>query len=124
MVNAAMGCELPLSSERAVVAIKSISRWEFNQFLPKHFFVESVLGEQVAWWANETGGIIGAIARKAREPAWSFILLKRGSDGQFRACKLRSGIRNRVVASAQLLHAMEMIQQSALHGAASTRMER
>jgi hypothetical protein len=122
MLDREIGSELPLSSEKAVVAIKSISRWEFNWFLPEHSFVESMLGEQVAWWADEGGCIIGTITKNVRKPAWSFIVLKRDTDGQLRACNLRTRIRSRLAASTQLLRLMETIQQSGRRVLASGRM--
>jgi hypothetical protein len=102
----AIGCELPLGLGKVAVAIKSISRWEFNQLLPEHIFLESVVGTQVAWWADEDGNIIGATARGATEPCWRYIILERNGVGGFRVCNLQSGIKSRLVASVQLLRAM------------------
>ena len=103
----AIGCELPLGLRKAVVAIKSISRWEFNQLLPEHIFLEGVVGTQVAWWADEDGGIIGATAQGATEPCWRYIILERNGVRGFRVCSLQSGIKSRLMASVQLLRAME-----------------
>ena len=97
---------------KAVMTIKSISRCEFNLFLPKHFFLESIVGEEVAWWADEARGIIGTIARGVAEPSWRYIVLERDADGDFRVCILKAGIRTRLMASVQLLHAMEVVQES------------
>lgn len=110
--EAAIECELPPCLRKAVVTIKSISRWEFNEFLPKHFFLEIVVGEQVAWWADEAGDIIGTIARGAMEPGWRYSVLERDADGDFRVCTLQSGIKSRLAASVHLLRAMKAAQKS------------
>lgn len=100
---------------KALVTIKRISRWEFNLFLPKHFFLESIVGEEVAWWADDARSIIGTIARGAAEPSWRYILLERNGDGDFRVCILKAGIKTRLAASVQLLHAMEAVRKSRHH---------
>ena len=111
MQEGAIGCELPLGLGNVAVAIKSISRWEFNQFLPEHIFLESVVGTQVAWWADKEESIIGATAQGATEPCWRYIILERNGAGGFRVCSLQSGIKSRLVASVQLLRAMESIRK-------------
>jgi hypothetical protein len=105
------------------MAIKRISRWQFNQFVPKNFFLESVVGDQVAWWADEPESIIGTIARGVTESCWRYIVLEQDADGGFRVCNMQSGIRSRLAASAQLVRAMEAIQESKQNRLPSGRLE-
>jgi hypothetical protein len=107
-----IGFELPLCLQKTVVAIKSISRWEFNQVLPDHIFLESLVGTPVAWWADEARSIIGATAQGAMEPSWRYIILERNGHEHFRVCNLQSGIKSRLMASMQLLRAMETLRKS------------
>jgi hypothetical protein len=92
--------------------IKSISRWEFNRFVPRNFLLESFVGDQVGWWADETRSIIGTIARATMEPKWRCVLMAQDADGDFRVYDLQWEIKSRLAASVHLFRAMEAAQKS------------
>jgi hypothetical protein len=92
--------------------IKSISRWEFNQFVPRNFLLESFVGTQAGWWTNETRSIIGTIARATTEPKWRCVLMVQDADGDFQVCDLQWEIKSRLAASVHLFRAMEAAQKS------------
>jgi hypothetical protein len=89
------------------VAIRNISRVEFNQFLPERMLLVCVYGEQFAWWADHAGSVIGTIAGGTGEGGWRCITLQRGADGGFRVRDVQSGFDSREAAGARLVCAME-----------------
>jgi hypothetical protein len=92
------------------LVIKSISRWEFDQFLPSRFHLENVYGEQAAWWADKSGSIIGAVAGGGGERGWHCIMLGRKADGNYQVRNVQSGFESQQAASEQLIHAMETVE--------------
>jgi hypothetical protein len=93
------------------LAIKKISRSEFNELLPEHHLLEAVSGEQVAWWAGEARRIIGTVGKGGGERNWCYVVLIVDEIGAYRVHKLQSGIDSRLVASAQLHHVMKCWRQ-------------
>jgi hypothetical protein len=92
--------------------IKSISRWEFNRFVPRNFVLESFVGNQVGWWADEARSIIGTIARGTVEPRWRCVMMVQDADGGFRVCDLQWGIESRLAAIVHLFRVMKATQKS------------
>ena len=66
---------------------ESIHREEFDRFLPPHLVLERLMAEQVEWFANTMGNIIGTIAGKT-DDGWSYAVLKGDRRGNYRVCTL------------------------------------
>ena len=45
------------------MSIKTIPRTEFEQLQPLHAALESLMGEQVEWFSNRSGDVLGFVAR-------------------------------------------------------------
>ena len=90
--------------------IRQISRLEFQQLHPKRYPGDVIVGEEVEWWGNPTGSVIGAIAMRFLEPRWRYIVLHRMASGEFRIQQLESGIESQPLASHQLVQAMELTE--------------
>ena len=69
------------------MSFESIRREEFDRFLPPHLVLERLMAEQVEWFANPLGNIIGTIAGKM-DKGWSYAVLKGDQRGNFRVCNL------------------------------------
>lgn len=66
---------------------ESIRREEFDRFLPPHLVLVRLMAEQVEWFANTVGNIIGTIAGKT-DDGWSYAVLKGDQQGNYRVCAL------------------------------------
>ena len=89
------------------MAVKSITRWEFNQYVPQSYLLEHVFGDGVAWFADRSNRIIGTVAKSERERHWFYIILEREADGSYQVCQVQSGFESQQVASVRLTPAME-----------------
>ncbi len=69
------------------MSFDSIPREEFDKFLPPHLVLERLMVEQVEWFANPMGNIIGTIAGKT-DKGWNYAVLKGDRRGDFRVCNL------------------------------------
>jgi hypothetical protein len=69
------------------VPFESIRREEFDKFLPPHLVLERLMVDQVEWFTNKVGNIIGTIAGKA-DDGWNYAVLKGDRRGNFRVCNL------------------------------------
>jgi hypothetical protein len=67
------------------MAINSISREEFDAYQPARTPNIEALVEEVEWFADDRGVIIGALARDRTDNDWSFVVLGRDERGAFRA---------------------------------------
>ena len=88
------------------MAVKSIPRMKFSQLVPQSYLLESVFGDEVAWFADESGRTIGTIVRSERERRWFYIVLERERDGHYQVCNVQSGFESQHLATAHLTHAM------------------
>jgi hypothetical protein len=66
---------------------ESISREQFNAFQPPSLILSRLTLEQVEWFTNAIGNIIGTIAGK-EDDGWSYAVLKGDRNGNYRVCTL------------------------------------
>src|ERR1700733_11343630 len=66
---------------------ESINQSRFDAFQPPHLALERLTTEQVEWFTNTAGNIIGTIAGKA-DDGWSYAVLKGDRNGNYRVCTL------------------------------------
>jgi hypothetical protein len=75
--------------------------------VPQSYILGRIYGAQVAWFADESGRIIGTTARSERNRRWFYIVLERETDGHYQVSKVQSGFQSQQVASGQLTLAMK-----------------
>ncbi len=97
------------------MAIRSISRWEFDGLLRWRRILESFTGWHVEWFANDTGNIIGVVYEGRGEADWSHVMLERDDRGTFRVCAQQIGVASLEDAREQLIHIMGTTEQSRQH---------
>ena len=66
---------------------ENISREQFDAFHPPSLVLNRFTEEQVEWFTNTVGNIIGTIAGK-EDDGWSYAVLKGDRNGNYRVCKL------------------------------------
>ncbi len=88
------------------MAIRSISREEFQSLMPTHGLLRSVLGEPQEWFVDQDEQIIGTVAVGRTGKDWNFVVLGREPKGTFRAFVLERNLGSRGDAQAGLLRAM------------------
>ena len=60
------------------MSIKTIRRSEFDRLVPYNPALEGWMVEQVEWFSNRSGIMLGAIARGEGVAGWNYAVLKRG----------------------------------------------
>jgi hypothetical protein len=74
------------------MAIRALSRQEFDRFRSAQRTLASLTRKAVEWFADDTGDVIGAIAdHHGSDLNWSFVALGRHLDGNFRVFALDFG---------------------------------
>jgi hypothetical protein len=66
---------------------ENISRESFDALQPPSLILERLRVEQVEWFTNTVGNIIGTIAGKS-DDGWSYAVLKGDRNGNYRVCTL------------------------------------
>ena len=66
---------------------ESISREQIRRVSTAHLDFERLTVEQVEWFTNTVGNIIGTIAGK-EDDGWSYAVLKGDRNGNYRVCTL------------------------------------
>ena len=94
------------------MAIKSISSWKFNRFLPPCNHLRTVIGKEVEWYADDPENGIGTIAFGKRERGWNYAILRRDWMGDFQVCNLKANFRNLRAASVDCVLAMKAVENS------------
>jgi hypothetical protein len=77
----------PSLLRKALMPFESISRQRFDAFQPPHLILQRLTVEQVEWFTNTVGNIIGTIAGKV-DNGWSYAVLKGDRNGNYRVCTL------------------------------------
>jgi hypothetical protein len=81
---------------------KAISRKEFDSFKPARMPGIEQIVEEVEWFADAAGNVIGVLARDRADNDWSFAVLGRDERGQFRAIDMATSVATRDEARQQL----------------------
>jgi hypothetical protein len=66
---------------------ESINREQFDAFQPPSLILSRLTQEQVEWFTNAVGNIIGTIAGR-EDDGWSYAVLKGDRNGNYRVCTL------------------------------------
>jgi len=73
--------------------------------------------EQVEWFSNRSGKLLGTIAKGGRVAGWNYAILKRGKNGDFYVHKVMNNFFSSTAAKVDLLISMAeiAIEQPATH---------
>jgi hypothetical protein len=74
------------------MAIRALSLKEFDRFNAARARVARHTDQAVEWFADDTSTVLGAIAYHHLALDWSLVVLKRNSDGTFRAVERAAGL--------------------------------
>src|SRR5215217_792816 len=89
--------------------IRAVSQQEFDRFQPTRIPVSGLTIEEVEWFADDEGIVIGVITRIASDPDWSIAVLGRDTRrGTFRAFDADANFRRLDTARLLLFAKMEM----------------
>jgi len=94
------------------MSARTISCAEFDQLLPQHSALESLLVDEVAWFANRSGNLLGVIARGEGASGWNYVVLKRDKNADYGVRKVMGDFFNLRAARVDLLLQMAEIQKS------------
>jgi hypothetical protein len=89
--------------------IKTISRSEFGRLLPHHPALESLMVEQVEWFSNKSGNLLGVIAKGEGVAGWNYAILKRDGKNDFHVRKVMNNFFNLNAARVDLFLSMTAI---------------
>jgi hypothetical protein len=65
------------------MSIKTIPRSEFARLLPYNPILEDFMVEQVEWFSDRSGNLLGAIAKGKGVAGWNYVILERDKFGDF-----------------------------------------
>jgi hypothetical protein len=85
---------------------KSISRSKFDELLPHNSAIEGLMVEQIAWFSNSSGNLLGTIAKGKSVASLNYVILKRNPEGQFQVYKVMSNFFDVKAAKDDLLISM------------------
>ncbi|SRR5260221_12907456 len=91
---------------RQLMMLKQVPRTEFDQLFPDRHILEGFTGALVGCFVNDAKDIIGAVDHRL-EDDWSYVVMKRNREGQFRVVNLNAKIKKRSDAEAELLKTMK-----------------
>jgi hypothetical protein len=89
------------------MAIRSLSRQEFDRFRSALTKAALLTHHAVEWFADDSGRVLGAISYHRFRSAWSFVVLGRDT-GSFRAITSATGLRDIDEARRRLLENMAL----------------
>jgi hypothetical protein len=97
---------------RNEMSIKTIRRSEFDQLAPYNPALEGWMVEQVEWFSNRPGTMLGAIARSEGVAGWNYAVLKRGKQRGFYVRKVMNNFFNLKATRVDLLLSMAATRRS------------
>jgi hypothetical protein len=101
----------PAKKRRNEMNIKTIPHSGFDRLLPYSPALENLMVEQVEWFSNRSGNLLGAIAKGKSVAGWNYAILKRDRKGDFHVRKLMNNFFNLKAARVDLLLSMAGIEK-------------
>jgi hypothetical protein len=93
------------------MSIKTIPRSEIERLLPYNSALEDIMMEQVEWFSNKSGNLLGTIARGSSVAGWNYAVLNRDGKGDFRVRKVMNNFFNLKAARVDLMLSMIVIEK-------------
>ncbi len=94
------------------MSIKTIPRSEFDRFLPQNLAVENLMVQEVEWFSNRSGHLLGVVAKGEGIAGWSYAVLKRDRKGDPHVCKVMNNFFSLNAARVDLLLSMAGIESA------------
>lgn len=94
------------------MAINQITQDDFDAYAPQRSPMAQVMAEEVEWYADDRGIIIGTVFRDRTDNDWAYIILGRDEHDSFRGFKLDASLENIAEARRKLLVEMTAIEAS------------
>ena len=91
------------------LAINPISRRQFDAFEPARVPIAGLVWEEIEWFADEAGNIIGVLTHDLKDDDWGYAVLGRDSNGVFRAIENDVSIERQDDARTRLVAEMERV---------------
>jgi hypothetical protein len=91
--------------------IKTIPRFEFERLVPHNLALENFMVNQVEWFSNRSGNLLGTIAKGKGEAGWNYAVLKQDTKGDFHVRKVMSNFFDVKVARVDLSLSMAGIEK-------------
>jgi hypothetical protein len=95
-----------------IVAIREITRQEFDAYQPIRVPGIENMFEELLYYADETGAVIGLVARDRVDNDWGWLIIGRDEYGQFRAVDNGMKLSSEEAARDALITAMEELVAS------------
>ena len=95
--------------------IQTVPHSEFDRLLPHHPVLENFMVEQVEWFSNRSGTLLGTIAGGRGLTGWNYAVMKRDTTGDFHVRKVMTNFSSLTAARLCLLLSMARIEK--LNGA-------
>ena len=70
------------------MSIRAIHRSEFDRLLLHNPTVENLMADQVEWFSNQPGNLLGTIAKGEGVTGWKYAILKRDTKGHIHVRKV------------------------------------
>jgi len=93
------------------MSIKTVSHSEFDRLLPDNLALENLMVEQVEWFSNRSGNLLGAIAEGKNVTGWNYAILKQDKKGDFHVRKVMNDFFNLKAARVDLLLSMAGLEK-------------
>jgi hypothetical protein len=93
------------------MTFKTISHSEFDRLLPDNLDLENLMMEQVEWFSDRSGSLLGTIAEGKSGAGWNYAVLKRDRKGDFHVRKVMNNFFNLKAARVDLLLSMAGIEK-------------
>jgi hypothetical protein len=93
------------------MGIRTVLHSEFDRLLPHHPILERFMAEQVGWFSNPSGNLLGTIAGGRGVKSWNYAILKRDTRGEFHVRKVMTNFSSLTAARVCLLLSMARIEK-------------
>jgi hypothetical protein len=94
------------------MAIKTLSKAQFDAFNPARGPMIGAIATEKAWFADDAGNVIGTVLLDRTDNDWNYVILGRDERGAFRWIQGDSSFETRDRAEQKLIEAMAKIEES------------
>ena len=91
------------------LAINPISLRQFDTFEPTRVLIAGLVWEELEWFADEAGNVIGVLTHDLKDDDWGYAVLGRDGNGVFRAIENDVSIERQDYARTRLVAEMERV---------------
>jgi hypothetical protein len=92
------------------MAIYTVARWKFEEFLTLHPILEKSVGEVTDWFVTDDGNVLGILTRGELTGHWGYVLFERSRRGDYELLDLRRSLDSWRSATTMLLYLMGLAE--------------